>query len=289
MTKQIQPLVELPPGPSRLSTPEPAVTTRNAQRITASDFPRVIICGVALHAATMRQVTRCVEDVLQTGKSLAVGIVNVAKLVNMRRDSILRDSVESSDLVLADGAPLVWLSRLKGTPLPERIAGIDLMLELFKLADERALRVYLLGARREILERVVARAQQDYPGMVLAGRRDGYFSEAEEEGVAGDIRNAHPHFLFVAMSSPKKEIFMKRWAARMNVPVSHGVGGSFDIMAGLTRRAPRWMQRCGLEWSFRILQEPRRMWKRYLITNTIFIILALRDLCRRSGKGTHSA
>jgi len=235
----------------------------------------------------MRQVVQCVGNTLQEGGTLAIGIINVAKLVNMRSDPLLRDSVESSDMVLTDGAPLVWLSRLKGTALPERVAGIDLMFELFKLADERALRVYLLGARRETLEGVVARARRDYPRMILVGRRDGYFSQAEEEEAACDIRDAHPHILLVAMSSPKKEIFMKRWAAMMNVPVCHGVGGSFDVIAGVTRRAPKWMQRCGLEWFYRVLQEPRRMWKRYLVTNTLFTLMALRDLFQRPAKGTH--
>ncbi|MDO8631736.1 MAG: WecB/TagA/CpsF family glycosyltransferase [Phycisphaerales bacterium] len=242
---------------------------------------RVVLCGVSIDALTLRQTVDRVRDTIKSGGRLAIGIVNVAKLVNMRRDPLLRESVESSDIVLADGAPLVWLSRWKGTPLPERVAGIDLMYELFKLADEHALRVYLLGARRETLSRVVQIARRDYPRMIIAGCRDGYFTPPQEEEVARDIRDARAHILLVAMSSPKKEFFMKRWAAFFHAPVCHGVGGSFDVMAGITRRAPRWMQRCGLEWFFRVLQEPRRMWKRYLVTNTVFIAMAARDLWDR--------
>jgi N-acetylglucosaminyldiphosphoundecaprenol N-acetyl-beta-D-mannosaminyltransferase len=118
--------------------------------------------------------------------------------------------------------------------------------------------------------------------MTIAGFRDGYFCDGEQEAAARDIRDAQVDILLVAMSSPKKELFMKRWGAFMEVPVVHGVGGSFDVMAGVTRRAPGWMQRCSLEWFYRLLQEPGRMWKRYLRTNARFLWLGPRCvLCRR--------
>jgi N-acetylglucosaminyldiphosphoundecaprenol N-acetyl-beta-D-mannosaminyltransferase len=196
----------------------------------------------------------------------------------MRKDKLLRESVTSSDLVLADGAPLVWLSRLRRMPLPERVAGIDLMLELFALADKRKFRVFLLGATKSVLERVVAFAAAKYPNMVVVGSQDGYFAESQDEHVANAVRDSNADMLFVAMSSPRKEIFMNRWNSRMGVPVCHGVGGSFDVVAGVTKRAPRWMQRLGLEWLYRVIQEPGRMWKRYLVTNTLFLGLAIREL-----------
>lgn len=229
----------------------------------------------------MKQTVEVVEQRLDEKQSLTIGVVNVAKLVNMQRDELLRESVMSSDLILADGAPLVWLSRLKGTPLPERVAGIDLMFELFSLADRRGFRVFLLGAKKSTLERVTEIARRRYPGMNIVGHQDGYYTAQQEREVAESIRDGAPHMLFVAMTSPKKEIFMNKWAPTMNVPVCHGVGGSFDVMAGVTRRAPRWMQRTGLEWFYRVAQEPRRMWKRYLVTNTRFLLLAAGDLLRR--------
>jgi N-acetylglucosaminyldiphosphoundecaprenol N-acetyl-beta-D-mannosaminyltransferase len=244
--------------------------------------PRVRICGVGIDPLTMSEAVCCVENSLDESRTLAIGVVNVAKVVNMQRDAFLRESVSSSDLVLADGAPLVWLSRLKRTPLPERVAGIDLMFELFSLADARGFRVYLLGATRETIERVVQIARRDYPGMVVAGYRDGYFDASQEQQVAQGVRDAKADMLFVAMTSPKKEIFMNKWGRLMNVSVCHGVGGSFDVMAGVTRRAPRWMQRAGLEWLYRVIQEPRRMWRRYLVTNTRFVGLVLADLLGRS-------
>ena len=242
---------------------------------------RVCLCGLWLDSLSMSEVLERARRAIESRDRLSISVVNVAKLVNMRRDPMLRDSVESGQLVLADGMPLVWLSRLTDRPLPERVAGIDLMYQLFRLANERGLRVFLLGAKPDVLERVVEVCGRQYPKMVMAGYQDGYFSEERQEAVARAVRDARPDILLVGISSPKKELFMKRWGPFMNVPVCHGVGGSFDVMAGLTRRAPRWMQRCGLEWLYRLVQEPGRLWKRYLVTNSIFLVLAASDLLRR--------
>lgn len=223
----------------------------------------------------MHEVLDRVERALQTGSPLNISVVNVAKLVKMRSDPQLQESVLSGDLVLVDGMPLVWLSRLCGRPLPERVAGIDLMFRLFELADRRRLRVFLLGAEQETLERVVGISATRYPGMAIVGARHGYFAGDQEEAIARQIGASRPDILLVAMTSPKKEVFMKRWSALMGAVICHGVGGSFDVMAGRVRRAPLWMQRCGLEWLFRVVQEPRRLWKRYFYTNAIFLGLGL--------------
>lgn len=228
----------------------------------------------------MSEVMGRIEATIGSHTRMAISVVNVAKLVNMRHDPLLRESVESGDLVLADGMPLVWLSRLTRQPLPERVAGIDLMYQLFSLANRLGLRVFLLGAKAGVLHCVMEKSREQYPKMVIAGYQDGYFTEDSEERVAIAVRDARADILLVAMSSPKKELFMRRWGEFMAVPVVHGVGGSFDVMAGVTRRAPRWMQQVGMEWFYRVLQEPRRMWKRYLVTNTTFIGLAVRDLAQ---------
>lgn len=218
------------------------------------------------------------ENAVASGRRLSISVINVAKLVNLRRDPVLRQSVLDGDLIFADGMPLVWLSRLIGRPLPERVAGIDLMFGLLQLADRRRLRVYLLGARPEVLDQVAERIGREYPGVILAGHQHGYFTDAQEPEIAGRIEQARPQILLVAMSSPKKERFMNRWDSRIGANICHGVGGSFDVFAGMTRRAPQWMQRAGLEWFYRLCQEPRRMWKRYLFTNTQFLIYAVREV-----------
>ncbi len=253
-----------------------ALSPRSQGRAAAGQWMHnghVCVCGVMFDRVSMPQVLQRVEQAIASRMPLAISVVNVAKAVHMRTDPLLRESVTSGDLVLADGMPLVWLSKLRpgSRPLPERVAGIDLMFQLFALADRRALRVYLLGARPETLQRVVEIARDRYARMVIAGHRDGYFADEQQEAIACNIRDARPDILLVAMSSPKKELFMKRWGSTMAVPVVHGVGGSFDVMAGVTRRAPGWMQRCGLEWFYRLAQEPGRMWKRYLATNAAFL------------------
>jgi N-acetylglucosaminyldiphosphoundecaprenol N-acetyl-beta-D-mannosaminyltransferase len=231
---------------------------------------RVSLLGVPIDAVTMGDVLARVDEAIERRSRLHIGVVNAAKLVNMRRESHLREDVLASDVILADGVPVVWASRLVGDPLPERVAGIDLMLEILRRGAHRGYRIYCLGATREVLDRAVDRMLAEFPGIAIVGRRDGYFSADEAEAVAAEIAAARPDVLFVAMTSPKKENFLRRFAPHMDVPVCHGVGGSFDVLAGKVRRAPAAWQRLGLEWLYRVLQEPRRLWKRYLVTNTRF-------------------
>ncbi len=259
----------------------PVGTAQPALERMPVTFRRVELAGLTLHAATMHDALTLADEAIRQRRRLAFGMVNIAKLVNARRDPLLQDSLLKSDVVLADGQPVVWLSRVQGAPLPERVAGIDLMYRLLDLANQRGYAVFLLGATEAVNAAVADRIQQCYPACRLAGRRDGYFSEAEEPEVARQIRNSRADILFVAMSPPRKELFLRRWSDEMGVPVCHGVGGSFDVFAGLTRRAPRWMQRAGLEWLYRIWQEPRRMWKRYLVTNTKAIPLLFAALIAR--------
>ncbi len=240
------------------------------------------LINTPIHALTESQVLEIVENAIDTGKKLRIGVVNAAKLVNMQHDSLLFNDVASSDLVLADGMSVVWASRLIGQKLPERIAGIDLMYRFFELADRKTLRVYCLGATEEVSGIVAANLERDYPGLVLAGRRNGYFSPEEEEEVATAVRDSRPHILLAAMTSPKKENFMGRWGDFMDVPVIHGVGGSFDVYSGKVERAPESWQNLGLEWLYRVKQEPGRLWKRYAITNLKFSWLVLKEVLRSS-------
>jgi N-acetylglucosaminyldiphosphoundecaprenol N-acetyl-beta-D-mannosaminyltransferase len=217
----------------------------------------------------MAEALDVVESAVATREPLHIGVVNAAKIVNMRRDPALRNDVLSSDVVFADGMAVVWASRFLGQPLPERVAGIDLMHGILDRGRDRGWRVYCLGASAGVLERTVAEMKSRY-GATIAGSHDGYFSADEEEAVAGEIAESRADVLFVAMTSPTKERFLARWSERMAVPVTHGVGGSFDVLAGKVERAPEIWQRLGLEWLFRVRQEPRRLWRRYLVTNTLF-------------------
>jgi N-acetylglucosaminyldiphosphoundecaprenol N-acetyl-beta-D-mannosaminyltransferase len=237
--------------------------------------------GIPIRAATMAQALDAVDEAIRTRRRLQIGVVNAAKVVNMHRDDFLRRDVLSSDLILADGMSVVWASRILRRPLPERVAGIDLMFGVLGRGNERGYRVFCLGATQEVLDLVVGRIRADYPGVAVVGSRDGYFKPAEDEQVARAIAAAAPDVLFVAMTSPKKEKFLARWSETLDVPVCHGVGGSFDVYAGKVKRAPEAWQRFGLEWFYRFKQEPGRLWKRYLVTNSLFAWLVLRELFAR--------
>ncbi len=253
--------------------------------VMLSEIPKVNLLGLDIHKMRMEEVLVLCEERIAERQRLLLGVVNVAKLVNSRKNPQLKASVEDADVVLADGAGVVWLSRWIGYPLPERLAGIDIMYRLLKLSDEKKYRVYFLGAKPEVVQEVVSYVRAHYPGLQVAGFRDGYFSEEESAEVAEAIRESRADILFVAMTSPKKENFLTRWSKTMDVPVCHGVGGSFDVVAGVVKRAPLWMQKLGVEWFFRVLQEPGRMWRRYLVTNSIFAVLCVRATAGRLCKG----
>jgi len=215
-------------------------------------------------------------------------VINVAKLVKMRSDESLRSAVLSTDLVLADGMGIVWASRIVGDSLPERVAGIDLFQDLLSLADTHRLTVYFLGAQEDVLADMMRHVRDCYPNVTICGSRDGYFSEEEAEGAARDVARSRPDILFIGISSPKKELFLARWGDTLGALVSHGVGGSFDVLAGRVGRAPMFLQRIGLEWLYRLLQEPRRLLRRYLVTNSVFCALVLRELFTRRRRDRRS-
>lgn len=236
------------------------------------------LLGTDIWPMTMKDVVMECDTRIENKKPLLIGVVNVAKLVNARKNAELKDSLEEADFIVADGLPVVWLSRLCGKPLPERVAGIDIMTELLKLADKKNYGVYFLGAKSEVVIRVVEWTTENFPGVRISGYQDGYFRPEQENKVAEQIRESRADILFVAITPPKKEIFLRKYSEMMEVPVCHGVGGSFDVVAGKTKRAPKWMQKCALEWLYRVIQEPKRMWKRYFLTNSEFIWLSFLEI-----------
>lgn len=239
------------------------------------------VMGCPVHDLTMSETIAEVEKAVRERRQIHHVVVNAAKLVQMRDDPVLRESVVSSDLINADGASVVLLSRLKGTPLKERVAGCDLMQELVDVAGKKGWKIYFFGAEEEVVREVVSRYSREYGPDIVAGYRNGYYKEEEEAAIAEAIARTGANLLFVAISSPRKENFLYRYRQILkDVNFIMGVGGTFDIVAGKTRRAPVFLQRIGMEWFFRVLQEPGRMWKRYLVTNTRFLLLAIPEIFR---------
>ncbi len=238
---------------------------------------RILIMGCPIDSLSMDQTIAKIEDHIIKGKPCQHVVVNVAKFVEMHKDYDLSKIINECDLINVDGMPIVWASRLLGRPLPERVAGVDLFQNLIKLCAEKGYRPFFFGAREWVVEKVVKEFKQRHPGLDVAGYRNGYYLEEEELEIAEMIRDSKVDILFVGFSSPMKESFLKKWMPVMQVPFCMGVGGSFDIIAGRTKRAPVWMQKSGLEWCYRIYQEPRRMWKRYAKTNPVFVGMVAKE------------
>jgi len=236
---------------------------------------RIGFLGCSLDALTMARTVELIDSAVAEGRFTQHSVVNVAKLVHMREDAELRAAVESCDIVNIDGMGVVWGARLMGLDVPERVAGIDLFYELLSLSQAKGHGVFLLGATQDVVALAATKIAVMYPALEIAGVHHGYFWDDQEKTVEA-VRRSGARLLFVAISSPLKEKFIARWRDQLGVTFVMGVGGTFDVVAGKVRRAPRWMQRFGLEWLYRLIQEPRRMWKRYLVTNLKYSVLLVR-------------
>lgn len=230
----------------------------------------------------MNETLQLVQKTIDTNKQLHHVVVNAGKIVSLQEDEELRESVNSSDIINADGQAVVWAAKILKKPLQERVAGIDLMINLVEMAHQNKYKIFLFGAKEEVVKGVVDTYSETYSPEIIAGYRNGYFSPSEEKEIAQQIADSGTQMLFVAITSPIKENFLYRNREILkNVNLIMGVGGSFDVIAGKTKRAPVWMQDVGLEWFYRFMQEPKRMWKRYLVGNTKFILLVLKEKVRR--------
>jgi N-acetylglucosaminyldiphosphoundecaprenol N-acetyl-beta-D-mannosaminyltransferase len=236
---------------------------------------RIELFSCPMDVATMQETVEWIDARIESRQFTQHVVVNVAKLVNMQRDAELAASVRACDIVNIDGMGVVWGARLMGFPVRERVAGVDLFERLLQMAAERGLPVFLLGATDAGVARTAAVVSARYPALKIAGHHHGYFWD-DEESMVETIRRSGARLLFVAITSPRKENFINRWKDRLGVDFVMGVGGTFDVVAGKVRRAPQWMQRSGLEWVYRAAQEPRRMSKRYFITNSAFAVMLMR-------------
>lgn len=247
---------------------------------------RTIFIDAPMDVLTKAETVSLALDAIRSDCKVTHCALNVAKLVRMRSNATLRDDVCAADIVGIDGMGIVWGARLAGIPVPERVPGIDLMSSLLEECARHGYRPYFLGATPEVVQRAAAAARRSYPALEFAGLRDGYFTSGEEASVLQAINESRADCLFVGMPTPRKERFLAAHRQAIDVPFVMGVGGSFDVLAGKVSRAPAWVQRSGLEWAFRVAQEPRRMIGRYVSTNAMFLVLMLRELASLPG-GTH--
>ncbi|WDE12787.1 WecB/TagA/CpsF family glycosyltransferase [Thalassomonas haliotis] len=237
---------------------------------------RIEFLGAPMDCMTMEKTVAHIEQQVSQGHFVQHVVVNVAKVVNMQQDPVLAQSVKSCDIINIDGMGVVWGARFCGHEVPERVAGVDLFHQLLAMSAERDFPVFLLGAREEVVAKTADKVKHLYPKLKIAGYHHGYFWQ-DEQALVDKVRKSGAKLLFVAITSPKKENFINAWQDKLGVNFVMGVGGTFDVVAGKVKRAPLWMQNAGLEWLYRIVQEPGRMWKRYLISNTKFALLLLKE------------
>jgi N-acetylglucosaminyldiphosphoundecaprenol N-acetyl-beta-D-mannosaminyltransferase len=247
-------------------------------RPSATDVSvRLKFLGCPLDVLPPKEILARAHRSIRIGTSLRIEGLNVAKIIQARRDQALMEALNEAEIVHLDGVGVSLGGRLLGYQLPPRRTGCDLMEDLMPEAARQGYRVYFLGATQEVLSETIERVHSTLPDLQIVGAHNGYFTEEDEERIAREIQSKNVDLLFVGISSPKKELFIRRWWALLNVRVSIGVGGSFDVLSGRIARAPSYIQRIGLEWLFRFCQEPRRLAYRYLSTNAAFAMLLLRE------------
>lgn len=233
---------------------------------------RYPILNTYVNALSMEETIAEVEKIIKVRKPTQHVVINALKVNLMNEDAELKRIVNSCPLINADGASILWAAKKLGVPLKERVAGIDLFLNLVKVAAAKGYKIYLFGAKEEVVQEVKYIFLEQYPSLKIVGVRNGYFEEEDEPRIVADMAASDADMMFVAFSSPKKEYWVNKYLMELHIPFVMGVGGSFDIVAGVTDRAPKWMQIHGLEWFYRFIQEPRRLWGRYVIGNWKFVL-----------------
>ena len=233
-------------------------------------YPIVNILNVPVAALTMSEAVGKVQQFIDDKKNAIIATANAEMIMNAQHDDELCEILQSADLVVPDGAGTVWAAHHLGYAMPERVAGYDLVQELLKAAPARGDRVFFFGSAPGIAEAAKKKAESLYPGVQIVGVRNGYFTSDDEPAIIEEIRAAKPDILLAALGVPKQEKWLRRYRKELRVPVSIGVGGTLDVMAGNVRRAPKWMQKAKLEWLFRGLLQPKRAGRLVALPKFVF-------------------
>lgn len=239
------------------------------------------VLGSEFHPVHLSQVLDLARSAMSRHERLQHSDINVAKIVQMADDPVLRAQVSDSDLICVDGMGIIVACRLLGVPVPPRVTGVDLMFQTFSLCEREGFRPFLLGARQDVLEKMISVLGQTYPKLKIAGSRNGYFKRDDEAEIVAQVAASNADCLFVGITSPIKERFLHEHRDALGVAFQVGVGGAFDVAAGKVRRAPVFVQKIGMEWLFRVIQEPRRLFWRYLSTNSKFAMMVVNEKLRR--------
>jgi len=241
---------------------------------------RLQLLNAKFDALTQAQTVDAVFELLRKGRSGWLSTVNVSTLMQMRKQPRLQSYVDRALMVVADGQPIVWCASLFGGKLPERVAGIDLLEALCARAEADGVRVYFLGGTPSVIHGAASEMRRRHPKLHIEAS-DGYFAANSARSRIRQIQSSRAGLLFVGMGTPLQEKFIEAYFEQSGTGIAIGVGGSFDVIAGLRFRAPRWTARFGLEWLVRLVQEPRRLLWRYLTSNSVFCLLLARKVASR--------
>lgn len=243
-------------------------------------MPRIKFMNIEIDNLTMKETLKAINKLIRENQNAYVVTPNVDHLVQLDKDKELQDAYANASLILADGKPLLWIARWYHTPIKEKISGSDLFPLLCKMAAYKGYKMFFLGAAEGVAVKAAENLSKKYQGLQVAGTYSPPFgfdkNEAEVEKIVKIIKEANPEILIVGLGCPKQEKFMYHYCKKLNVPISLGLGACFDFEAGKIKRAPRWMSNHGLEWLFRITQDPKRMTKRYLIDDRKILTLAVK-------------
>lgn len=243
--------------------------------------------NINIHPLPRSEFLSIIENNLRKEIKTIQNGVNAASIISFYKNEKLRNAIVKSDLVNIDGISVVWALRFLGYDIPERVACPDLATEILALAEKENYRVFLFGAQETSLLLCMKNLQTSFPKLILAGFRNGYYQEEEELSIKNIINDSKPDILFLGMPSPQKELFVDKYKSVLTAKYIFGIGGFFDILSGYKKRAPRWIQKIGMEWFYRFIQEPKRMWRRYLIGNTEFIWLVIKEKLNQSKRNEH--
>lgn len=239
--------------------------------------PRIEMMNTIIDVLCVQETIDLVERYVENKEPLHLMGVNADKINELNKNERLKQIINSCGVINADGASVILASRYLNKPLPERVAGIDLMQSLVKLSAEKGFSVYLLGAKEAVVEKTAQVLKNQHPNLRLVGYHHGYFQETDWPEISNQLKTLRPDFVFVGITSPTKEYLIEYLQNDGNYSVFMGVGGSFDVISGAIPRAPVWMQKCGLEWLFRVIQEPKRLFKRYFVGNWQFIKAVMKE------------
>ena len=250
--------------------------TINQEKILGRN-KRIIILNTIIDVLNINETIELVEKYVETKTPLHLMGVNADKINEVNQNEKMKKIVNSCGIINADGASVVLASKYLKKPLPERVAGIDLMMDLIKLSANKKYSIYLLGAKQEVVEKTEDVLKTKFPNLIISGIHNGYFKKEEWKDISKELKDKKPDFVFVGITSPIKEYLIEYLQNDGNNCVFMGVGGSFDVISGNIPRAPKWMQKMNLEWLFRTMQEPKRLFKRYFVGNRVFIKAIIKE------------